>query len=100
MQGVLRKNLNNNQVFGALGNVDITIIGDQRHILNANAKLAGQVDAGFRGAQRTGGHGVGIAGVGVGCLVDLQAQAVAIAMSATNRSAVFSSTHSPYTDIT
>src|SRR5699024_10776607 len=81
-QDILRMHrLNNNQVLGAGGDVLAAILGEDGHVLNPDTEFAGQVNAGFGRADGTGGHGVGVAGVDVGSLVDFQTQAVAISVA-------------------
>ena len=64
-----------------MGNIFVTIGLKNRHIFDADTKFAGQIDAGFCGSHCVFGHGIGVAGVGIGCFVDLEAQTVAVAMA-------------------
>ena len=73
--------LNNNQVLGALGDVDNAIFGDHGHILNSDTESAGQINAGFCGTQSACGHRACVAGIGIGGFVDLQAQAMTVAVT-------------------
>ena len=61
-----------NQLLRALGNHLTAVLRQDRHILNADAELARQVNAGFRGAHRTHRQGLVIGGIDVGGLVNFQ----------------------------
>ena len=65
----------------ALSDIFAAIGGKDHHVLDPNAEFSGQIDAGFCGTQGTCGHGTLVAGIGIGCFVDLQTQAVAVAMA-------------------
>ena len=69
------------ELLGAVGQDLHPVLLDDEAVLNADAELAGQIDAGLGGADAAGGHGLVIGGVAVGGLVDHQAQAVAVAVA-------------------
>ena len=64
-----------------MGNIFVTVSLKNRHVLNADTEFTGQIDAGFCGSNRIFGHGIRISGIGVGCLMNFQTQAVAIAVA-------------------
>ena len=59
----------------------MTIFQKHAAILNADAESARQIDAGLSRTHRAHGHGIFVAHVGAGRFMDLQADAVTVAVS-------------------
>ena len=64
-----------------MGNILAAALLEDHHVLDPNAELTGQVDAGLGGADDACGQRLNVAGVGAGVLVDLQTKAVAVAVA-------------------
>ena len=61
MQEGERNFLENQQIFGQIGNIFAAVRPDNRHILNTHTELSGQIDAGFGRANRACGNRIGVA---------------------------------------
>ena len=72
--------LDNHQIFGAVGQDFDAIFQEDAGIFDTDTELAGQINAGFCGSHAVKRHTLGVAGIGAGRFVDLQAQAVAVAV--------------------
>ena len=69
MQGAREKFLDNDQIFGAVGDILAAILLQNGYILDADAEFSGQIDTGLGGADRMDRHGIVVGGVGAGVLM-------------------------------
>jgi len=73
MQGEIANFLHNDQIFGASGEVFDAILQENAAVLDPDTEFAGQIDAGLGGSNSAHRHTFGIAAVGAGAFVNLQA---------------------------